>query len=692
MVAESADMKRWLASLIFLAACAPEPSPLPPATSPAAAAAIPEGRTPEERRELFQAALSLHDGGDSISAERLFSILVNVSPELGDYALRYLAKIAEGRGDTARAAVAWQALLDRFADSVWKGEAELAIGRVRASEQNWSAAANLLAAARQDLKDAASRAAALALSSEAARQQGHVEQARALVNELRTRHPQSPEATAAREQAWQERESVLVDAAGAREEISLLLTEGQAARALELARLASARFRSPGELPELMWLEASALSRTGQRDEAERLLEEIRATYPRHPVGAQALFRLGSSAWNRDDDETALRLLGLYARQYPRGAQAAEAVYAIARIHQEAQHWELAAGEFANLVKLYPKSSLAPEARFRVAWCQYRAGNRSRAAALFGEIAEGGSAERASALYWKARASGNESDYENLLQEFPENYYSSLAEQRLGRKPGSTLVGRLPPAASVATEASCTSRDFHLVRFDEFKAMRLLGFARGELGAYENGVSGCDAFLIRSWLEVGGYRQSVGRAIRGGGCGLDSPWFRFCYPLGFWDVVRRETAERTLDPYLVASLIRQESLFDTEARSSANALGLMQLLPATGERTAAELGRRDFRAERLFDPAENVMLGTSYLRKLLDRYGGNLPRALAAYNAGENAVDKWQRRYTDVEDDEFVESISYRETRGYVKRVLQNRRIYQALYADPSAVPLAFRR
>src|ERR1051325_1458194 len=82
MVAESADMKRWLASLFFLAACAPEPSPLPPATSPAAAAAIPEGRTPEERRELFQAALSLHEGGDSISAERLFSALVGVSPGL----------------------------------------------------------------------------------------------------------------------------------------------------------------------------------------------------------------------------------------------------------------------------------------------------------------------------------------------------------------------------------------------------------------------------------------------------------------------------------------------------------------------------------------------------------------------------------------------------------------------------------
>ncbi|HUE38745.1 MAG TPA: lytic transglycosylase domain-containing protein, partial [Candidatus Binatia bacterium] len=321
-----------------------------------------------------------------------------------------------------------------------------------------------------------------------------------------------------------------------------------------------------------------------------------------------------------------------------------------------------------------------------------RAGDRARAAAWFGDIADEGSSERASALYWKARASGDAADFESLLREFPDSYYASLTEQRLGRAAGTALSGRIAPPAAIAPEPACSSGDFHLVRYDELKAIGRIDFARGELAAYENRVSGCDAFLIRSWLDVGGYRQSVGRASRAGGCGIDSPWFRFCYPLGFWDVVRRETAERALDPYLVAALIRQESLFDAEARSSANAIGLMQLLAATGERTASEIGLRDFRVERLVDPAENVTLGTAYLRKLLDRYQGNVPRALAAYNAGEAAVDKWQRRYGDVDDDEFVESISYRETRGYVKRVLQNRRIYQALYGDGSAVPLAFNR
>jgi len=89
-----------------------------------------------------------------------------------------------------------------------------------------------------------------------------------------------------------------------------------------------------------------------------------------------------------------------------------------------------------------------------------------------------------------------------------------------------------------------------------------------------------------------------------------------------------------------------------------------------------------FTADQLYDPARNIALGTAYLQTLGERYAGNQPRILAAYNAGEAAVDKWQRRYPDVDDDEFVESISYRETRGYVKRVLQNRRLYGALYGD----------
>jgi soluble lytic murein transglycosylase len=678
-------MNRWLAVLGFLIACAPEPSPVPPASAPVAtAAAIPEGETPAERRELFQTALALQDHGELSSAEPLFAKLVVVYPELADYALRYLAKIAEARADEARALSHWQVLLDRLPDSVWRGEAELALGRAAAAEQNWIAASKLLEAAIRDLKDSPERAAALGWGSDVALQLGDAERARAFDHDLRLRYPQSPQAAAARERAWRERDFVaLASAASAREEVSLLLAENQPSRALELVRLAESRFPADRDMPDLRWLEASALSRAGERDAAERVLDRIRSAYPRQPVAARALFRLGSLAWNRDDDERALQLFGAYARQYPTGPQAAEAVYAIARIHQEASRYSQAAREFARLARLYPKSSLAPEARFRVGWCEYRSGNRRQAAEIFQRLASGGGPESASALYWNARVSGDEAVYGSLLRDHPESYYAGLAEKRLGQPPGSALSDRVSRADdSSILSAACAVPDPHRAKFDELEAMSLAALARNELAVYQDRVSGCDAFFIRSWIAVGGYRQSIARALRAGGCGTDASWLRFCYPLGFWEIVRREATSHAIDPLLVAALIRQESLFDSRARSSANAIGLMQILPATGQRLAGESGSSVFRAEQLYDPARNIALGTAYLQTLGERYAGNQPRILAAYNAGEAAVDKWQLRYPDVDDDEFVESISYRETRGYVKRVLQNRRLYGALYGD----------
>jgi soluble lytic murein transglycosylase len=103
----------------------------------------------------------------------------------------------------------------------------------------------------------------------------------------------------------------------------------------------------------------------------------------------------------------------------------------------------------------------------------------------------------------------------------------------------------------------------------------------------------------------------------------------------------------------------------------------MQLLPATAARVTSA---PSVSATSLVDPDFNVEAGTAYLRQLLDLYDDNLIMAVAAYNAGENAVEKWRLRYPDLEPDEFVESISFRETRNYVKLVLRNYRTYRRLY------------
>jgi soluble lytic murein transglycosylase len=159
--------------------------------------------------------------------------------------------------------------------------------------------------------------------------------------------------------------------------------------------------------------------------------------------------------------------------------------------------------------------------------------------------------------------------------------------------------------------------------------------------------------------------------------------YAFLYPPAYSLLVARESAASGIDPYLVYSLMKQESLFDPRAVSPAFAYGLMQLLPTTAQRVA---GNADIGGEDLFDPALNIRLGTAYLAELSRRFGGESVFMLAGYNAGETAADSWRARYGKLEIDEMIERITYRETRDYVKKVLANYRNYLRLYGDAGTV------
>jgi soluble lytic murein transglycosylase len=208
--------------------------------------------------------------------------------------------------------------------------------------------------------------------------------------------------------------------------------------------------------------------------------------------------------------------------------------------------------------------------------------------------------------------------------------------------------------------------------------------ARRELDVVKDGIphdATNSLFLLAEYSRMDGHaialRFALDLAQNGGG-----NWSRYLFPHAYWATVSTQAQTKGLDPYLVLALIRQESLFNPEAVSPAQAYGLMQLLPKTAARVTHV---SSVSAASLMDPEFNIGAGTAYLRQLLDMYNGNQMMAVAAYNAGEHAVDKWRSRYTDLEPDEFVESISFRETRNYVKLVLRNYRTYRRLYENGSA-------
>jgi soluble lytic murein transglycosylase len=156
------------------------------------------------------------------------------------------------------------------------------------------------------------------------------------------------------------------------------------------------------------------------------------------------------------------------------------------------------------------------------------------------------------------------------------------------------------------------------------------------------------------------------------------------FPLRHWDVLSAQAAERNLDPYLVLGLIRQESSFNEKARSAANARGLMQIIPGTGQKLSRQAGIKRFTPNKLYQAETNITLGTIYLSSLLRHYG-HVELALAAYNAGASRVDLWLNKFGDSDMPEFVEQIPFSETRGYIKQVLGNQALYALLTS--SAAP-----
>jgi soluble lytic murein transglycosylase len=153
------------------------------------------------------------------------------------------------------------------------------------------------------------------------------------------------------------------------------------------------------------------------------------------------------------------------------------------------------------------------------------------------------------------------------------------------------------------------------------------------------------------------------------------------YPLSYWDIIVQESRARSLDPYQVAGLIRQETVFMTRARSGAKAYGLMQLLVPTGALTAKKYGvGRAITEESLYEPRLNIQLGTAYLRDQIDKFG-RIEYVAAAYNAGPLRAVQW-RASLPVEMDEWAEAVPFKETRGYVQGVVRNRLQYQRLYDE----------
>jgi len=325
------------------------------------------------------------------------------------------------------------------------------------------------------------------------------------------------------------------------------------------------------------------------------------------------------------------------------------------------------------------------EALWKLAWERFRARDwataRQRMEALAGVYTDVGRQRRL--VYWRARILSEEGRavvatplYESLATADPPDIYAIFSRQRLAKAPAAR-----PATVSDPTTATATYR-----RTDELLRLRLFEDAVAEARALPPS-RGRDLRLAEAEFALGRFPSAAAAVKRAfpeigtaGEARVPDGWRRLFYPIELGGFLATNARQFRLDPAVLRGLVRQESVFDADAKSRAGALGLTQLMPATARGLAKSVLRVRYRRAFLYDPSMNSRLGAAYLRSLYDRFSDNPMWALAAYNGGPTRMARVLRENAGLPDDEIFESHLVYETRDYVRRVMLYAESYRALY------------
>jgi peptidoglycan lytic transglycosylase len=426
-------------------------------------------------------------------------------------------------------------------------------------------------------------------------------------------------------------------------------------------------------------------------------------------VDPERLYVLSQAYRNAKKESEMLGAIEQIAKNYPQSKWCEEGLFAAGNYFWVGLDRNRAASYYQRVLDQFPGGKNSFNAEWRMAWVAYLnrrpdADDRLKTFLLKYPT----SANSVNTLYWLGRNAEREGNpaharsfYNKAVERFPETYFGRsaalrLAKLGLGEENPADFLDKIPPALPLRPfdEPIPTSVED---RWARAMALRMIGFdasAELELKAAYFATASPRLMLeaAQSAFDQGHFATGMGyariavpnfdaRKIDD----LPRAAWKALYPLPYETALRREAAKNHFDPMLAAGLIRQESTFQADAVSKANAVGLMQVLPATGKLLAKQLRVRYVKT-KLFEPDYNIELGMVYVAGLL-RATGEPEYALAAFNAGEDRIAAWRAERTYEEIPELVESIPFTETRDYVQIVLRNAEIYRVIYGAGSAAP-----
>lgn len=399
------------------------------------------------------------------------------------------------------------------------------------------------------------------------------------------------------------------------------------------------------------------------------------------------------AAWRDDRPQEMLDLLTRIEKDWPSSTQAAEAKISRAKYYvtDVVDH----AKAIDNLEKAIAAKHFGSDGEnlWNLGFTHALAGRYDEALRVFDRyIAAYPDGDwKTNSLFWSAkihdrfgRTAERDAKAAQIAAEYPFSYYSYRVKELWGARPAATATTNVfPDVSALPADPGFAMVDILLdlglnraaTREMKILAARYPKDPAVQFRLADVYVRGGEPFRANTVLQ-----RQFRPFIRHGGENIPQRFWEILYPLAYWETIQTEGARRGHDPYLLASIIRQESGFEPSTVSNAGAVGLMQIMPEEAPRIAEAAGLGSITRTDLFDPETNIAVGAAEYSQKLSLMRNNPILAIAAYNAGESAVGTWLER-TPLDDvDLFVETIPYAETRLYVKTVTRNRFEYRRIY------------
>jgi len=362
-----------------------------------------------------------------------------------------------------------------------------------------------------------------------------------------------------------------------------------------------------------------------------------------------------------DSPNAALRVYADFIVTSPEDSLVDAALFEMGKIYKRLGYPDYALQVWQNLISYHPGSEYLTETLWNAANLYYKSGNYQAAYESFKQSQEGSDRR----LYWAAKCADKLglteealTGYDSVITRFDHSYYAYRSREAL-QALGYEYVSSPEVAATTEIAPESVSSNVSLAELKKHV----------EKGKFSKSINAAEKIIEKA--KDDGLLAAV-----------DSRLWKFSYPRGFWPYVEKYSKKYGLDPFLTYAVIREESRFRSQARSYANARGLMQIIPGTARAISHDLGLR-YNRRKLYNPQVNIQMGAYFLSQLIKSFDGSLPLALAAYNGGPNRVARWLKKYgQNVDTDLFVEEIPFRETRNYVKKVMKSYHGYKRAYSD----------